>query len=340
MATPLFEGPCKSCSLHDFQGLFLFLNMTGELGQFLGSGNTPDVGRIVKEPPLQRRDVRALLDELSKMEGIRLPQKKGELARLKASLEEANPVNPLSIFVGSCPDYSHRNGLYTHEELRDGVSLLAQYHLRYDVPALRLFDLAGVPYVYTLMVADVEAVDEVFCARFTGGDREEFLRRCRSTQAETAKAMSALSSSLGLNGRMVSSSFFRVFGEEKFLYYQEAYRAVLTARYHEDESFQFRVDQDTAQRMEMYRLMYREVIGNMTNGERAQFLAGRTIRTMAQYLTLGRLISGISSCPVVINHPTRNFGMLNDRNKYPLPGDNGSGLQQSIPVIEMTHKVY
>jgi hypothetical protein len=91
--------------------------------------------------------------------------------------------------------------------------------------------------------------------------------------------------------------------------------------------------------MDMYFKMYKEVIDTMDFPERQLFLIGRTIRTMAQYLTLGRLIGEDANYPLIICHPTRNIGLFNDRNKFPFPQD-GKSPQPTIPVFELKKGVY
>jgi hypothetical protein len=103
-----------------------------------------------------------------------------------------------------------------------------------------------------------------------------------------------------------------------------------------------RVEGDRLARNEMYRKMYPNIYSESVNSsERQDFLIGRTIRTSAQYLSLGRLVAEkIGGCfPVIICHPTKNISYFNDRNKFLLAED-GLQPQPTIPIFEMKRKVY
>ncbi|MBU0569971.1 hypothetical protein KKB40_04290, partial [Patescibacteria group bacterium] len=144
-----------------------------------------------------------------------------------------------------------------------------------------------------------------------------------------------------LRGNLRSSTFFTEFGRDTFMRFQLGYQKVLTHTYEKDTSFNTRVVGDIITRMDMYRKMYRGIINGMDSLERQKFLAGRTMRTMAQYLALGRLIGEkTNECfPVIICHPTQNIGLFNGRNKFLLPSD-GTFPQPTIPVIKMKKEVY
>ncbi len=296
---------------------------------------------FLKEKMKLEIDINAVMGEFTQLPNHRAPQSKGEKRELQRALGSATVGNPLCIYVGSCPDYSYENGLYTHRSLGEGVPLLTQYHATQDTRLLTVLDRAGVPYRYTIMVADVEATDEVFARKFTSGDEEEFLGRCRGSVQSTGVLLEQVSAAQALNGELRSNSFFDEFGRDKVLSYQEQYLEVLRQRHEEDSSFRIRVSGDTSSRLEMYAAMYSGIIPQIghLNEEQRQFLAGRTLRTMAQYLALARLIAEASPNAIIINHPTRNNGMFNDRNKFLLPTD-GPQPQRTIPVFEMTQEVY
>jgi len=283
--------------------------------------------------------VEKVMEEISKLEHINPPRNKRETRRFRESVSEATTREPLTIYVGSCPDYAHKDGLYTHESLGGGVPLLTNYHLSYDQELINVLETHKVPYRLVIMIADVEAIDDIFAERFTGGDKEEFLARCYSSVDRTREVIQQRNGEFGINGRIISSSFFREFGEDRFMTCQHAYQEVLLERYRNDDSFRQRVKGDIVQRMEMYKKMYVGVIDRMDIQEQEEFLVGRTLRTMAQYLTLGRLISEKSKYPVIINHPTRNIGVYNERNKILLPGD-APQPHPTIPVFEMKFSVY
>ncbi len=77
------------------------------------------------------------LEVIKGLEGFekhRLPEEREQLSVLKSaiffSLVEGREIY---IYAGSCPDYSHKNGLYTHEGIRGGLPLLSKLHVDLDV---------------------------------------------------------------------------------------------------------------------------------------------------------------------------------------------------------------
>lgn len=280
------------------------------------------------------------MSEVSGLEEFRFSGNK-QANLFAGHLKKVTGTDPLEIYVGSCPDYSHRDGLYTHETLGNGIPLLSQIHLETDVKLLNILKKHKVPFKYTIMIADVEAMDEIFCERFTGGIRAEFLSRCLESKMNTSELLERIAAENDIDKSQVnSSSFFDEFGKEEFANAQEFYEGVLHFRYTgTDSSFRSRVASDILARMNMYEKMYKPFMKDLARDEKNSFFVTRTIRTMAQYLTLGKLITEKSKYPTIINHPTRNIGLFNDRNKFLYPGDIES-QQKSIPVIEMKRKVY
>lgn len=285
-----------------------------------------------------RVSVQTVVEQLNAIVEVEAPQNKKQKKALSRVLESASIESPVTIYVGSCPDYSHENGLYTHQSVGGNVPLLTQVHLGADLEVVKMLETANVPYEYVIMVADVEAVDEIFCDKFAGGDQSEFLRRCISSAQSTQEVLDQVKNANMLSGNLRSSRFFTEFGYQEFLNTQRAYESVLRQKYQEDSSFRARVDTDIVTRRQMYERMYDKVL-RANHIDYHQFLVGRDIRTKAQYLTLGRLISSASENAIIINHPTTNIGMFNDRNRYTLTED-GSQPQRTIPVFEMKTKVY
>jgi hypothetical protein len=247
-------------------------------------------------------------------------------------LSNASQGYPLTIYAGSYPDYSHDAVGYTFRGVGSGVPFLTKVHLESDVPFLQVLDLAGICYQYIIMVADVEATDKCFQQRFTDGDEKIFLGACESSRTETQVLLDTQRKQLGLIGPLKSSSFFAEFGRERFLRLQEAYEAKLQEKMVSDRHFEQRVTLDTLKRMEMYRLMYSDYISGefMSPNQRNDFLMGRTMRTMAQYVVLGELISQVPNA-IVINHPTTNIGFYNEKMGQ---------IRQTIPIFEMKRRVY
>ncbi|QQS39194.1 hypothetical protein IPM62_01095 [Candidatus Woesebacteria bacterium] len=288
---------------------------------------------------VDKNNVQAILADLEKINGVSMPEGKKQQRLLGRHLMNVTHDEPLKIYVGSCPDYSHDGGKYTHEGIGEGVPLLTKMHLTYEVSMLEALRDHDIPFTYTIMVADVEAEDTVFCERFTNGNQDEFVKRCHQSVEET-KSLLQLDAALSNVSRNINaSSFFQEFGKERFLEYQGKYMDVLTNLYGSEPDFIAKVDDDVIARRKLYGKMYGHLLKDMDSDQKAEFLAVRTMRTMAQYLTLGRLIGEEAKYPVIINHPTRNISMYNQRNKYRLNGDI-VGQQLPIPILKMEREVY
>lgn len=267
-----------------------------------------------------------------------LPENRAEKRLVNNALMSATKAKPIRFYIGSCPDYSHNGQIYTHEGLGEGVPLLTQRHLECDRELFMALERNNFPFEAVIMIADVEAIDEIFSERFTSGDKFEFLRRCESSRRQTE----AIFHTTEYGRYMRSSSFFMEFGMERFLDLQERYKAVLMDRYRIDGSFQMRIQMDILARSEMYRKMYPLKYNREVDRQtREAFLVERTLRTMAQYLTLGRLVGEKQDeCfPMIIVHPTRNKYVFNERNRFLLP-DDPPQPQPTIPIFEMKTKVY
>src|SRR3989344_6064845 len=260
-----------------------------------------------------------------------VPEKKEEKRNFRARFIKVVKGKCLRFYVGSCPDYSHDGAKYTHECLGDGVPLLTRNHLEVNMELLRVLEREGIECEMVVMVADVEAVDEIFCDRFTSGDQAEFLARCDRSVRATQGVLP--------DGRIRSTSFFGELGSDRFLDLQGRYSAVLADRFERDGIFHNRVVTDTMKRADLYAKMYPQVFNNgMTMGQRYEFLMERTIRTMAQYLTLGRLIGGVEDPVAIINHPTTNVNMYNSRGKFLLPEDDHRYPHPTVPILTMTRR--
>lgn len=246
---------------------------------------------------------------------------------------------PLTFYVGSCPDYAHNGDYYTHQGIGGDVPLLTVKHLASVHNLFEQLEASKIPYEYVVMVADVEAMDQVFCDKFTHGDQDRFLDLCLSSVLATQEFIKQNFSGLEY-GTLRSSSFFGEFDKDEFMRLEKVYTDLLHSNYQNNGSMRSRIDYDTNARMSMYRAMYDVVLPGMSNDERDEFLILRTERTMAQYLTLGRLIGQTGNLASIICHPTQNQGMFNARNKLLLPDDDPRYPQPTIPIFAMNRRVY
>jgi len=300
-----------------------------ELGRLLKRAGESALGEPVVVESLER--TASIIEGLTAFQTHRLPEGKGQTGRLKEHLFDSLVGSDLiDIYAGSCPDFSHKDGLYTHEGVGDGLPLLSKVHVDLDVPLAEHLTENGVKCRYILMLADVEAMDEVFCQRFTDGNQLEFLARCRRSMEATSGYLKQAGSKIEAR----ASSFFDEFGQERFMDRQREYEETLAVKYGQDASFRMRVTGDTSKRIKMYDHMYPRGLV-VDSGDRVLFLERRTIRTMAQYRVLADLIGEKSRHSVIINHPTVNTGVYNEHRLALDPQK-----ARTIPVIIMDRRVY
>lgn len=272
-------------------------------------------------------------------EHLSLPGNKSERRIFANYLATVSTNNPLTFYVGSCPDYAHNGQYYTHQGIGGNVPLLTLKHLASSKPLFEKLENARIPYEYVVMVADVEAMDQVFCDKFTQGNKDKFLDLCRSSVESTTAFIQQNFPGMQY-GKLRSSSFFAEFGQDCFMGTVQRYKELLHSNYEKHGSMHTRIYNDTYSRINMYQTMYDRVLPLMTNREKEDFLIGRTERTMAQYLALGRLISSQGKLSSIICHPTLNMGMFNDRNKLLLPEDSTRTPQPTLPIFAMNRRVY
>lgn len=198
---------------------------------------------------------------------------------------------------------------------------------------LKVLTNFNIPFVYKFMLADIESDDEYFVNKFTNGDKAEFLRRVVESTKLTEEYLHDIHNCMG------SSTFTETLGLEDFFAYYKRYEIVLRARFEEDRSFNFRVVSDTSKRSLMYSHMYGEYIRSLDVIQKRRFLIYRTIRTMAQYLAIARCAEDKFKYPIIINHPTTNNGLFNDRNRILLSSED-KPTHPAIPVFVITKEVY
>ena len=180
-----------------------------------------------------------------------------------------------------------------------------------------------------MLLADTEATDEFFCEKYFQSDEDSFLAKCSESVAATKEMLSAVEETYKI-GKFVSSSFFKLFSRSKFTDLESDYTQTLEQRYQQGKLA--RVETDIAARLALYRRLY----GNDKANDK-QFLINRTLRTMAQYLVLGRLMGqDTTSCTIV--HDTVNASLFQSINKYCLPNDERTCLEVT-PVIKSSVRV-
>lgn len=187
----------------------------------------------------------------------------------------------VTIVAPSCPDYSHRNGIYTFESVRDGVPLLARLHCKFLNNIERY-----IPSRVTceIMIADQEAEDEVLCSRLRVTE-QEFKKRIDASVEATREFVPD-----GWQVHKMMTMFPDLSElETKFSLEIQA-----------DRNLAYTIELDTYARMGMYQKIGVYDLESMRR---------RTLRTAAQYCALGYIAKrdGLLIC----NHNTVNLAWYN-----------------------------
>ncbi len=127
---------------------------------------------------------------------------------------------PSTVVAGVCPDYAHQNGVYTFDELRDGVGLVAGRVVEAVRTLAAFFEQHELPVSFVLAAADHEADDLANCDRVSV-TQEEF--RCRVRKSQLALASVC-------NGYKVVTPFITEVGDWPAVL-EEARRAVAMGKY-------------------------------------------------------------------------------------------------------------
>lgn len=198
-----------------------------------------------------------------------------EINRVALSLVKTNCA-PL-VIAPCCPDYTHKDGKYTFQGLRGGVSLLTSLHLQFLEPLSEVLPEARVK----ILIADQEADDEALC-RVCGKTREEFLNLVSESIAQTQHAV---------NHKAWEARAFTEYVPDLLTQESAIAEKLLSV-----PMFADRLRRETWSREDMY--------GRIGTFTPAQMLK-RTARTAAQYLALGRLVQSESG--ILVNHTTTNL---------------------------------
>ncbi len=219
--------------------------------------------------------VSEVVEQLKKILSLCGPASAGRkvLQRIGFALLSGRP----KIIAPACPDYSHCDGKYTFRQLNNGISLLAQKQIDFLRAARQVLTEVEV----TVAVADQEADDESL-RKAVGESIESFRTKIRKT-------IEAIASAVKQDGWCVAAmtSVIPEFAEQEKLWMQ---------RIRSDSGLSARITTDSIARSEMYRR-----IAPFT----AEEMFARTLRTAAQYLTLGTWAQ--SNNALIANHTTTNL---------------------------------
>lgn len=174
------------------------------------------------------------------------------------------------------------------------------------------------------MLADTEALDEYFANRYTNGSVDEYLEKCTASVTQTDQYLNEYRQAYP-TGSFTSTSFLNQFGPE-LLAEEESYAQQLAGRRAAGELG--RVEKDIERRTGLYNTLYGPEVEH-------GFLVERTIRTMAQYLALGKLV-GCDPQSCLIVHDTVSASLFQDINRY----QEGTTNFSTSPVIRRGVRVY
>lgn len=184
-----------------------------------------------------------------------------------------------TIIAPTCPDYSHRAGRYTCNDISGGVPLLARRHIAFLGDLAQLLPEAKI----SLLLADQEA-DDPKIATACGKTHAEFRRLIASSIRQTQHAVSGMGWQVEAMTHVVPDFHEQLSTVAEQLYDQPGLRR--------------RFEVETHQRRRLYSLID-------PDGTEEELLL-RTINTAAQYVTLGRYARERDQ--LVCNHTTTNLG--------------------------------
>ncbi len=172
-------------------------------------------------------------EKLVVSEGYTLAPKAKRL--IERTLASGSTVNIVAL---SCPDYASSGDVYTFEgTLGEGVPLLTKLHCDAIEQSIEHIDPGQIN--IELLIADIESENTSLVNLYTGGDYDEYKRRCD---------VSMLMVHGYLNDRFpeiktVSSSFMRLCDTDgTFLDYRNKYFGILMQRFNIDHGFRLQVE--------------------------------------------------------------------------------------------------
>ena len=239
--------------------------------------------------------VQSALSQAARTQGVSRKRLRDVVRRLPGLIELCGPGSqtrkvairigatllqgPPQLIVPSCPDYSHYRGRYTFKDVRGGVSLVTRKHILFMQAVAKIF-----PDMQVLaLIADHEADDPALC-QVAGISRKEFYTRIRRSVVSTRRAFR--SQELDWNVALMTDVVPNLVARE----------AELMEMIRSEPRFQGHIESDTLERAAMYNRL--RIRGREARRE-------RTIRTAAQYMTLGQF--AVDNGRLIVNHSTTNL---------------------------------
>jgi len=196
------------------------------------------------------------------------------LVRIGNILLDQNPI----IIAPCCPDYGHENGRYNFRGLNGSVPLLATKHIEFLKKVVKIIPKAKL----ILLVADLESEDEAI-RKAVKKTKSEFDRLIRESLEAIREAIKKSCWNAELMTSMIPNLKEKEIEISKWI--------------EKNEKFKSRLRIDTNSRSKMYW----KINPSFSYEEKLK----RTIRTAAQYLAFGELLSQ-KGC-IICNHTTVNL---------------------------------
>lgn len=242
---------------------------------------------------------------------------------------------PITFVSTVCPAFTYdTSGKYDFKGLTDGPGLLGQIHLHTfrDLVLSKIVN-AGLPFEYVVVVADIaEAYDNDVVDRFTGGDLQLLLDRCKMT----ASKLSDLSIALDIpNTSVFTMSDLYGISLDDYRKERESLNAAIINKARIDKEFGTFFKHYTDSRKAMQSLYISST--RQLNDEELEIRAASGI---SQYLHHFDFVRSEYEYPVALNHSTMSLRFAN--RSYGMSDGNIeiTSAQKRIPIIELKTKVY
>lgn len=220
----------------------------------------------------------------------------------------------LLVVSAVCPDYARSESGFTYAGVGTGVPYIAREHLLLMRSLGQRLALNDIELEYHVVLADTEFDLPFVVRRMTGGDADEFLRRCEAS----CQAIRTEGASIGLEVR--SSQRFTTAFPCWFETYREALE-VIEDEIRTDASVRYNLEINLVKRMPLYRAMTVEEVT-------LDYCRQMAKRQWAQYMAWGRLAeAAYGGGLVMVNHATPNLSRVN--HSFARQG------RERIPILEL-----
>lgn len=239
-------------------------------------------------------------------EGHTVPPKARSL--INRTIAHGERVN---VVVLTCPDYASAGDVYIFSDgLGEGVPLLTKLHS--DAIEATFQDVDPAQLTIEVLVADIESENMALVNLYTGGDYEEYKRRCDSSML----AIEAYLQTRFPDSETIASSFMRLSDEGgSFVDYRDRYLEMLMEQFATDYSFSNQVLNNVRNKQKSG--YYQEEYGGQID---ADAMVQQELITMAGYLTLGCILgkraSNGAGVQLLVSHASGNAHIFHKPYSY------------------------